>query len=356
MAKKEVEKVGVVRCTSYNQEKIDDAVREAIDLSGFKFEKNKKVLLKPNLVVEKSQNPEATVTNKAIIEAVCKILVENNCKIFIGESSFTDTSDCFKAYGLDNLAKKYNAKLIIFEQDKLVKVFNPHAKVLKSFPISKTLKNVDLIINLPKLKTHLLMKYTGAVKNLYGVIPGGLKQRLHNKAKGERNFSNLLLDIYEKIHPHLNIMDGVVGMEGQGPTSGTPVRSGLILCSKNAFALDMACAKLIGVNPKKVYYLRYAIKRKIYPSFKFNLAGMKILPSLNFKIPKGDLTGKLGSLFKEKPIVVDEYKCKKCGLCSSKCPKKAIKLNPYPVFDKKKCIRCFCCMEICPNDALSLEK
>jgi uncharacterized protein (DUF362 family) len=356
MVKKEVEKVGIVRCSNYHQKNVDDAIKKSLDLIDFKFEKNKKVLIKPNLVVEKSQNPEATVTNKAIIEAVCKILKENNCKIFIGESSFTDTSNCFRAYGLDRLAKKYNAKLIIFEQDKLVKISNPNAKILHSFPISKTLKNMDLIINMPKLKTHLLMKYTGAIKNLYGVIPGGLKQRLHNQAKGERNFSNLLLDIYESIHPRLNIMDGIIGMEGQGPTSGNPVRSELILCSKNALALDMACARLIGVNPNKVYYLRYALKRKIYPSFKFNLVGMKTLPSLKFKIPKGDLTGKMSSLFKEKPIVVNESKCKKCGLCASKCPKKAIKLNPYPCFDRKKCIRCFCCMEICPNDALSLEK
>jgi len=351
-----IEKVGIVECKSYNQKRIDAAIQKALKLIDFEFGKNKKVLLKPNLVVEKSQNPEATVTNRAIIESVCKILKKNNCKIFIGESSFTDTSDCFKAYGLDKLAKKYNAKLVIFEQDKLVKVSNPHAKILNSFPISKTLRDVDLIVNLPKLKTHLLMRYTGAVKNLYGVIPGGLKQRLHNKAKGEKNFSNLLLDIYEKIHPQLNIMDGVIGMEGQGPTSGIPVKSGVILCSKNAFALDMASTKLMGLHPKKVYYLNYALKRKLYPSYDFELVGMKKLPSLNFKIPKGDLTGKMNSFFKEKPIIVNESRCKKCGLCASKCPKKAIKLNPYPAFNKKKCIRCFCCMEICPNDALSLEK
>src|SRR4030042_1042552 len=197
--KKEGEKVSIVECKSYNQKQVERAIKKSLELINFRFEKNKKVLLKPNLVVANAKHPEATVTNKSIIEAICKILKKNKCQIFIGESSFTDTSDCFKKYNLDKIAKKYNAKLIIFEQDRLVKIHNSHAKILDSFPISKTLKEADLIINLPKLKTHLLTKYTGAVKNLYGVIPGGLKQRLHNKAHGEINFSNMLLDIYEKI-------------------------------------------------------------------------------------------------------------------------------------------------------------
>ncbi|MFH1365272.1 MAG: DUF362 domain-containing protein [archaeon] len=356
MVKKEIEKVGIVECKNYNQKQVDRAIKKSLELINFNFEKGKKVLIKPNIVVTKAKHLEATVTNKSIIEAVCKILKKNNCKIFIGESSFTDTSDCFKEYGLVGLAKKYGAKLIIFEQDKLVNVQNENAKILKSFPISKTLDEVDLIINLPKLKTHLLTKYTGAIKNLYGVIPGGLKQKFHNKAHGERNFSNLLVDIYEKITPQLNIMDGIIGMEGQGPTSGSPVKSNLILCSRSAIALDLACSKLIGLNPKEVHPIYYAIKRKLYPSYNFKLVGMDKLPLLNFKIPRGDPSHKLKALFKEKPIVVNESKCERCGLCVSKCPKKAIKLSPYPIFDRKKCIRCFCCMEICPNDALSLEK
>lgn len=356
MIKKEVEKVGIVECKSYNQKQVDKAIKKSLELIDFHIGKNKKVLIKPNIVVTNAKHLEATVTNKAIIESVCKILRKNKCQIFIGESSFTDTSDCFREYGLDKLAKKYNAKLLIFEQDKLVRIYNPHAKILNSFPISKTLKEADLIINLPKLKTHLLTKYTGAVKNLYGVIPGGLKQRLHNKAHGERNFSNLLLDIYEEIHPQLNIIDGIIGMEGQGPTSGTPVKSNLILCSKNAITLDIACSKLIGLKPKKVHTNYYAIKRKLYPSYEFELVGRDNLPCLKFNIPRGDPSSRLKKLFKEKPIVVNQSRCEQCGLCASKCPKKAIKLEPYPVFNRKKCIRCFCCMEICPNDALSLEK
>jgi len=354
--KRGIEKVGIVECKSYNQKQVDRAIVKALKLINFQLEKNKKVLLKPNLVVEKSKHLEATITNKSIIEAVCKILKKNNCKIFIGESSFTNTVDCFKKSGLNEFVRKYNAKIVIFEQDKLVKIRNSKAKILNSFPISKTLRNVDLVINLPKLKTHLLTKYTGAVKNLYGVIPGGLKQRLHRKAHGGRNFSNMLLDIYEGISPQLNIMDGVVGMEGQGPIAGAPVKSNLILCSKNAIALDMACSKLIGLKPKKVYSNYYAVKRRLYPSYKFELVGMSKLPSLKFNIPRGDSSSKLKGLFKEKPIVVNKSTCERCGLCASKCPQKAIKLQPYPVVDRKKCIRCFCCMEICPTHSLSLEK
>ena len=228
---------------------------------------------------------------------------------------------------------------------------------MKSFYVSKTLKNIDLIINIPKLKTHQLTKFTGAVKNLYGCIPGGMKQKLHSKAQSEKKFSELLVDIYQNIKPEVNIMDGVVGMEGVGPTSGKPKKAGYILASKNSVSLDATSSKLIGYKAKNILMLKEAAKRKLGSS-KFSLVGLKKLPKLDFKKPV--VTGKLSKKVKEflkikHPIVVDKKKCVKCGLCARKCPAKAIVLNPYPEIDPKKCIRCFCCIEICPQDALSLK-
>jgi len=353
-----LEKVAVIKCKSYNQKLVDKAIKNAIELINFKFKKGSKVLIKQNVVGAFPKKQIATTTNPALIEAVCKILKKNKCEIFIGDSPFTNPENSFKASKIDKVAKKYG-KLIIFEQEKLVNVKNSKAKVLKSFKIAKIVRDADLVIDMPKLKTHSLTKYTGAIKNFYGLIPGGVKQRTHMKAKGDKKFSNILVDIYQSVNPGLTIMDGVIGMEGDGPTSGDAVKSGLILASKNGVALDIAATKMIGLNPKKVYMIKEAVRRKVYQNFKFEVVGEK-LPKLNFKIPsnqdKSRTKKMLNVLFKEKPIVCDTKKCVKCGLCASKCPAKAITMKPCPVVNPKKCIRCFCCIEICPRDAMGFKK
>jgi len=356
MKKKGVEKVAIVKCKTYKQSKVDNAIKKVLKLSNIELPNRKKVLIKPNIVVCNAKSPKAVLTNPSIVEAICKILKKNNCKIYIGESSFMDTDIAFKKSGIEKVVKKYG-KLVIFEQDKLVKIKDTKAKVLKNFYLSKILKSVDLIINLPKLKTHQLTKYTGAIKNLYGCIPGGMKQKFHKKAQNEKKFSNLLVDIYQNVKPGVNIMDGIIGMEGKGPTSGKPKKAGYILASKNAVSLDVVSSKLIGYKPKKILVIKEAVKRKL-GSFKFVLVGIKKLPNLHFEKPVvyEKISKKILRKFKQSPIVVNEKRCIKCGLCAKKCPAKAIKLNPYPEIDKKKCIRCFCCMEICPKDALSLKQ
>ncbi len=356
MMKKRAEKVAIVKCKTYKQSEVDKAVKKVLKLAEIEFPKRKKVLIKPNLVVCNAKNPIAVLTNPSIVEAVCKILKKNNCKIYIGESSFMNTDDAFKKSGIERIAKKYG-KMIIFEQDKLVKIKNSKAKILKNFYISKTVKDVDLIINIPKLKTHQLTKYTGAIKNLYGCIPGGMKQKLHKKASGEKKFSKLLVDIYQSIKPEINIMDGVIGMEGKGPTSGKPKKAGYILASKNAVSLDVVSSKLIGYKPKQILVIKEAVRRKL-GSFKFKLAGIDKIPNLHFEKPIVTEKSSKSILrrLRQRPIVVDEKKCIQCGLCAKKCPVKAIELHPYPEIDKKKCIRCFCCMEICPKDALGLKE
>lgn len=353
---KKREKVAIVKCTSYDQKKVDKAVEKALDLIDFKFERGSKVLIKPNVVGFFSKHQKAITTHPSVIVAVCKILKKKNCKIFIGESSFMDTEIALKKTGIEKVAKKYG-KLVIFEESKLVKIKDDRARVLKRFRVAKIVKDADLIINMPKLKTHVLTKYTGAIKNLYGLNPGGIKQRLHKKARGEKKFSKLLVDIYQNIKPELNIMDGIIGMDGYGPTSGQPKKANLILVSRNSVALDIAACNIIGLKPTRVYAIKEAVKRKLYPDFKFELTGMEKLPEINFKKPRQDTRlNRLKRLFRESPIVVDEKKCVRCGLCMRKCPAHAIKLKPYPLVDKKKCIRCYCCMEICPRHALSLGK
>lgn len=352
------EKVAVLKCSSYEQKKVDKAVEKIFELLDFKIKRGVKVLIKPNVVGNFPKTQIAATTNPALVEAVCKILKRQNCKIFIGDSPFTNAEQSFKASGIDKVANKYGKK-IIFEQEKLINVKDGQAKVLKNFNVAKIVKDADLIINMPKLKTHSLTKYTGAIKNLYGLIPGGAKQRTHLKAKGDKKFSNILVDIYQNVKPELTIMDGIVGMQGEGPTSGEPVKTGLILASKNGIALDIAASKMIGLNPKSVYMIREAVKRKIYSGFKFEVVEEK-LPKLKFKIPSNQCKFRakkmICRLFREKQIVCDTKKCVKCKMCANHCPAKAISMTPYPVVDTKKCIRCFCCIEICPQNAMGFKK
>jgi len=155
--KKEIEKVAVVKCSSYDQNKVDKAVSKALDLIDFKFKKCMKVLIKPNILGSYAKEKQkAITTNPALVEAVCKILKKNNCKIYIGESSFMGTDVAFKKSGIEKIAKKYcvKGKPTIFEQEKWIKIKDSKAKILKSFPIANIIKKMDLVIDMPKMKTH----------------------------------------------------------------------------------------------------------------------------------------------------------------------------------------------------------
>ena len=291
-----------------------------------------------------------------MVAAVCKILKKHKCKIYVGDSSFAGTEEAMKASGIWAVAKRYG-KSLVFEEQKLRFIKDPSAKVLKRFPIPGIVKKVDLVINMPKMKTHILADVTLGIKNLYGLIPGGLKQRLHKKARGDE-FSQILVDIYQNIVPELNIMDAVLGMEGHGPASGTPKKAKLILASKNTVALDIAASSIMDFKPNQIHAIQFAIKRKLYPSYKFKLVGMNKLPIIHFRKPRSDTAMKrVRSVLKiELPIVCDTKKCIKCGKCEEHCPMEAIELDPFPIIDKRKCIRCFCCIEICPTHALCLGK
>jgi uncharacterized protein (DUF362 family) len=355
---KEKEKVAIVRCKSYKQKEVDSAIAQALKLIDFKFEKGKTVLIKPNVVGCFPKNQIAITTNPSLIEAVCKILKKEGCKIFIGDSPFTNPETAFIKSGISKVAKKYG-KMLIFEQEKMIKIIDRKAKFLREFEIPKIIKDADLVINMPKLKTHTLTKYTGAIKNLYGTIPGGLKQRLHNEARGEKKFSKLLVDIYQNIKPELTIMDAVIGMDREGPTAGKQRKVEFIIASKNGAALDIIATKMIELKPKKVYAIREAVKRKL-ASYNIEVVGVKKIPKINFRKPSPQQMSKsralIRRLFVERPIIVDEAKCARCGMCAKHCPGRAITLEPYPRFNRKKCIRCFCCIEICPKHALSLKK
>ena len=347
--KKSCEKVVIVRCSSYRQEEINKSIRKILKLLNFRVVGYKKILIKPNIVGYYKKNLDAIITHPSIVKALLKIF--KNSKV--GESSFTDTENNLRKTGY------WKFKPLVLEEEKLIKIKDDKAKILKYFYLPKVIKEADLIINVSKLKTHTLTKITGAIKNLYGCIPGGVKQLYHKEAVGEKKFSSLLIDIYQNIKPKLNIMDAVIAMEGEGPTAGKPRHVGFLIASTSAIALDIVAANLMGFKPKNIFVIRDAVKRKL-GSYDIDIVGdLKKIPNLKFDKPsrfkRAMVKAFLIGMTKEK-IIVDEDKCVKCRICMKKCPVKSITLKPFPEINSKKCIRCFCCIEVCPQHALHLKE
>jgi len=346
-------KVSVVKCASYKHAEVRKALEESLKNIDFSFKKNIKVLIKPNIL--SPAEPEAAITtHPIIIEELCKILKKYNAEIYIGESSSYETRKGFEVSGIGKL-KKYG-KIINFESED--KEFFNIAN--KKIPLPKILFDVDLIINVPKLKTHSLTLVTLCVKNLYGCIPGKLKGTYHRAFPSPKKFSKFLFELHEKIKPKLNIIDGIAGMEGNGPgATGKPIRSNLIIVSKNASAADIVASEIIGFAPDEIYTNKFSnIKRK-----DIEVVGDSKNIKLNFEKPSlviapiaAPIFHLINSLFPKPKIKFNHKNCTKCHLCEKKCPVKAIALSPWPECNHKKCIKCLCCIEVCPSSAVSLEE
>jgi len=347
-------KVSVLRCKEYNLRKVESTIRKSLNLINFKIPKNKKILLKPNILGHYGgARSKAITTNPIIVKAIAKIFKGN--KLFLGDSSGQpDTDKALQETHIKEIAEKAGIKVLNFDITKKIQV-NFKGEFLKKQYIPSIVKDADLIINLPKLKTHSLTIYTGAIKNLFGIIPGGRKSQLHNLTKTEQKFSEMLVDILKFVKPGLTIMDGIVGMDGNGPSMGEPHYTGIILVSENPVALDIVATKIIGFNPEKITAIKVAKKQNLVN--KIEIIGNKKLkfnydkPSATFRF----MPSFIKTMLFEKKFSVDKNKCKKCGVCAKVCPVNAISYHPYPVWDFKKCIRCHCCFETCPHNAINIE-
>ncbi|MFH1066027.1 MAG: DUF362 domain-containing protein [Nanoarchaeota archaeon] len=358
-------KVSIVKCKSYNEKEVLKAVEKAIKDIEFDIKPNSKVLLKPNVLIGASAD-KAITTNPAIIDAICTILSKKKCKIFIGESCGLvkegGVLEAFKEAGIEYIAKKHNARLISFSREKLRKVHNEKAAFAKEMHLPEILFNVDLIISLPKMKTHNLMLFTGAVKNLFGCIPGGKKQEYHAIARKTNDFANLLLDIWQNVKPALTIMDGIEGMDGNGPSNGNIVKPNMIIASDNAIALDIVAERIVGFE-KEIPTNSAALKRKLINANEIKVIGEE--PRFTFRKPSAAVSNIppwLSGFFLKKSMAYpypNPEKCRKCRNCVKVCPVGAMKKKnekEAPYCDKKLCIACYCCHEMCPYDAIELKR
>ena len=357
-------KVSVVSCNSYEQKLIDYSIEKSLNEINFKIKPHSKILIKPNLV--SNNTPEQhSVTHYTLIDFLCRYFLKNKCEVTIGESSAFYlkgyTNDAYKSSKIYDVAKKYSIPLVAFEDEKIVPVEKKNLKFLDELYIPKIINKFDLIVDVPKIKTHMLMRFTGAVKNLFGIVPGGYKQILHTKTKNINEMAEVILDLYENLKPPiLSVADAVIGLDG-GPSAviGKPKKIGYILSSMNPFALDVIACQMIGYSPKDLPLITMAEKRKLINVKDVKAIGMfdKVIFS---KLKKGAIVNKK----KDSLLVTRTYaspkitsRCDLCKVCVSACPTKALEIkNNKLIFNKDKCIYCYSCVSACPEKAIKLKE
>ena len=367
MKKNVSDSVGFFNVEKYDTDLIYNKLITAFDLLKIKIKKKQIVLIKPNII---SQNypKQCTTTHPAVIDAVCRILKDLDCKIIIAESSafyqggYTEKG--FYTSGIVDIAEQYNAETVCIEKNGSKFYTNNNNKVLKSILLTKSLDEADYIINMPKLKTHAFFKLSCAVKNLYGLIPGGVKQEYHYIcSQSQKVFGEKLCDIYKTVQPDLNIMDGIWGLEGFGPSAaGTPKKTGIICVAENPFALDYSVSRMIGYDPDEIQSNHAGMKRGLYNPEEINIKGdYDKIPDIFYKKPKVE---EAKNIPKEKTmlnnfILKPEIKAKKCSMClicAESCPFGAITISDnIKTVDRNKCLSCYFCFYNCPDKAIYLK-
>ena len=362
-------KVAIVKCDDYNQKNVDSAVREALNLIGGagKFiKKNNKVLLKVNLLMP-SQPENGITTHPAVIKTLGKIVIENGGIPYIGDSSMWQTNKALDVCGVTKVCEELSCKAVNLESYPPKEISDSQAKILKKMYVSSLVKDVDVLVTVPKLKVHEMMLFTGAVKNMFGIIPGRNKTLMHKKAPNTTEFSELLIDLYSNVTPTFALMDGIINVEGSAGVGSTR-KIGVILASENPISLDVVASSIIGYAPETLP-LNNAAKRRGFSGTNLDeieIVGEKLknVKVVEFKKPPSVIPRMLSTPWLNKlniiinfistdsKPVVEKKKCIRCKMCENKCPVKAVKVDKYPIFDYNLCIRCFCCSEGCQVGAV----
>lgn len=331
-----------------------------------------RVLVKPNLLLS-SYPAKAIVTHPTVVRAVVRLVQEAGGRAVIADNNGAippSEHGWLRAYeqtGYAAMAAETGAEL----NTRIVPQQRPHptGHLMKLVETSSFLTEADVVINVPKLKTHSLMRFTGAVKNLFGTVPGMTKFGYHVKLQTADRFAEMLLDLVTFVRPALSVMDAVIGMDGDGPSAGDPFPIGAILAGADPVAVDVAALGLVGQQPASVPTVKAAMQRGWSTG---RLADLELLgedlPAMRvdgFRMPRGGLGStpslpnfllKLGTRqMVASPFVTE--RCVACGICIQNCPMKTIsQVDGLAKIDLGNCIRCYCCHEMCPEQAIKLRQ
>ncbi|MCE5244848.1 MAG: DUF362 domain-containing protein [Syntrophobacteraceae bacterium] len=341
--------------------------RRAVDRAFDVFKINpsgRKVLIKPN-VLRSSRNDDGIVTHPAVLRAVVE-RVEEMCpaSLIVGDNpgiqGYGANEESFRSTGLMDAAKGYYRNI---GTDSVILDFNP--EFLPKVSVSRAVLEADLVISLPKFKTHGLTVMTGCIKNSYGILPGALKATLHKAAGSPRRFHEMVVDVFRLRVPDFFIVDAVIGMEGNGPASPDLRHIGRILASDNGVALDGVIARMMGLDPARLRFLQKARELGLgdFSEDQTEILGrLEVIP--DFKLPPlgGEAIAEnpvmqeaIGRKSKLRPSA-DPDVCTGCGSCAKQCPVSALSMSDgLPEVDPEACIACFCCQEMCPEKAMALR-
>jgi len=368
-------KVALVRCDTYDQEAVYEAVRKGLDLIGGTsslVKSGERIVMKPNVLY--GTNPEKGVsTHPSVFRAVGMLLQESGARVSFGDSpSFAGAEGHMRRAGLKQLADEMGIDLADFDKGRTVS--HKDALLIKSFVIANGVLDSDGLVNLPKLKTHPLVRFTGAVKNQFGCVPGLLKSQYHVKLADPYDFAAMLVDLNTLAKPRLCVMDGILAMEGNGPRSGVLRKLNVLLFSTDPIALDATACRIINLDPEVVPTSKLGEKAGlgVYRSENIDLVGDNIESFVcrDFDVIRTppDRAGsgnRVRAFIKnrtcERPVI-DAAKCTDCGKCVEMCPvkpkavdwRKGAEKKP-PSYNYDRCIRCYCCQESCPEGAISTQ-
>lgn len=374
-----MEEVYLSRCASYDFQALSEIIGAQLHALGAEslVRPGCKAVIKPNLVLK--AGPESGVaTHPLVVAAVGCWLKSLGAVVTIAESPggvYTPASlkSVYTACGYVEMAEKYGLTLNYgcgFTETKA-----PQGKRSRLFDVIDPILQADLIVDAAKLKSHCMMGLSGASKNMFGSVPGLMKPELHCRFPEKEPFAEMLVDLCELVKPSLCIVDGITAMEGNGPTGGTARFGGVVLASRNPYAVDLVCAELINMRPETIPLLKNAMERGLCPK---SLGEILVLGDsvaackmADFKQPESKSSDFIDRLPERlRPLAtkittpypkIRERDCVGCGKCAESCPQKTIcfvkaKKGRKARIDYSQCIRCYCCHEMCPERTVDIKR
>jgi uncharacterized protein (DUF362 family)/ferredoxin len=361
--------ISLQNCEAYTEDLLHErlvAVLQPLGGIGQFVKPGQRVLLKPNLLAGKL--PEAAVTtHPALVKVVMKLVQQVGGEVLVGDSpgigSFERVAE---KTGIARAVAAAGGRLVPFGETRVIKT----SGTFRQLELATAYLDADVVINLPKLKTHEMMTLTCGVKNLYGAVVGTAKAGLHLTAGHSKElFAGLLLEIMQARPVALTIVDGIVAMEGNGPNSGTPRHLGLLIAGENPVAVDTVAAKIAGIPPRLLPVEHEARRRGLSGT---EIDQIKVVGDLvtfladpPFVLPEGldlqfGLPGFVKKLLRNQltPLPIAEpSRCTLCGVCRDACPPGAITITKNALkVASGRCIRCWCCRELCPQHAMEIQR
>lgn len=371
--------VSLVRCTDYKIDHMRQALPRLLEpLGGLSWvTPGMKVVIKANLVSGKPPE-DAVTTHPALLCVLTEMLkAKGAASVVIGDSpggvyNAAYLNRIYQKCGI-TAAEQYGA--VLNQNFGITEVHFPEAAVAHEFKYTAYLDDADAVINCCKLKTHGMMGMTCAVKNMYGMVPGSVKSEYHYRYSDPMDFARMIIDLNRAKPARLHIVDAVVGMEGNGPTAGTPREIGCLLAGYDPYRLDMICAGIIGLPPACIPTVAAAQRLGLCPDEPGDITTNE--PWQSFIVPDfenirnaealaqqdgnvalwGKMKDRLMKVFMRSRPAVQKDECIGCAECGRICPAKVITMvDGKPRIDRKKCIRCFCCQEFCPVGAMKVHR